>query len=731
MASFHSHNRCSVGSQFFSTPVARLARSRREAFAPGVIRRFFFLLALALAPAVQAADIQPEILPSPTSKVTYDDATGEAIISGDARILYGSALLTADEIRYNARTGIALARGKAVLTDGPRRVLADVITFRLADRSFTVEHARFGEYPLYAEAASASGTKDEITLNHASVTFREPGPWQPSVSAGKIIYAPGQRLRAESAQVGVGGVRPIPFPKFQQSLNESLLAYLSASAGFRSSLGAFGEIGLRVPLAPGLRLGGDFGFYTERGVMFGPGGRYDSETPGRDYHGRFRSGFINDHGDKLVDVLNRPVGENRAYVEWEHRQHLGESLTLTGQVNYWKDSAILRDFRPDAFFHVQEPDTFLESVYSAPNYFLSAFVRYQANSFQTVQERLPEIRFDLLPFAVGNGFYQRFNASAVHLREDPPLGGPELRSDRFDAYYALTRPFAPQEWLSFTPVVGGRVTHYANTRGAARDGGYTRLLGEFGFDAMLRASGNFDYQNRRWKIDGLRHLVTPRVNYRYMPGAERGRAWIPRIDRRQAFTTYLPILGLDATRNLDDLGPTNVLRLGIDNTLQTRDAKYGSRDLLVFNAAADLRFKRDRGVRDVSDIHSELVLTPTNWLQLDLYQSFSVQNFTLRELNSGITLRDGNFWSLRFANNYLRHQVEDYLIEGRVRLNEIFDAQARLHYDARRSRFNQQSYGVVQNLDNTWRISYVVTLYSGRQRESSFGFNVQVEALGF
>ena len=63
-----------------------------------------------------------------------------------------------------------------------------------------------------------------------------------------------------------------------------------------------------------------------------------------------------------------------------------------------------------------------------------------------------------------------------------------------------------------------------------------------GIEAALRASGTFDYRNPTWKIDGLRHLMTPRLSYRSIPGAERGRAWIPRIDRDR--TSHLdPIPG--------------------------------------------------------------------------------------------------------------------------------------------------------------------------------------------
>ena len=215
---------------------------------------------------------------------------------------------------------------------------------------------------------------------------------------------------------------------------------------------------------------------------------------------------------------------------------------------------------------------------------------------------------------------------------------------------------------------------------------------------------------------------------------QRSRSHRSAIDRR-TFATYLQPLGLGDQRNIDDLSATNTLRLGFDNTLQTRDPVYGSRDLLMFNVVTDFRFKRNFTAtgreRPTSEIHTDLAFAPASWISVDLYQSFTPQTWSLRELNSGVTLRDGEAWSFRFSNNFLRDQIQDYQLDGRVRINETYEALTRLHYDARKRRFNEQAYGLAQNLGNTWLISYIVSLYSGPRRESHFGLNVQIEARGF
>lgn len=718
-------------------PRPRLARARRAAFAPGVRLRSILLLVLAAASLPLHAQNSVQSLQATVTEV--DPTSGNAYARGNVRARYGNAYITADEALGDNRAGSVTFSGRVVLTRDSVRLLADRLTYHPATGVFSAERVRAGTHPYYFEADSASGTSTEITAKGVRGTFGEPGRWAPTFTAGSLTYNADGTIRTEASQLGIGQAQPLPFPKFQQDLKSPIVLNGTANGGYRDSLGVFLEVGTQLPVAPGLRLGGDVGYYTERGLMAGPSGTYASVGDGgARYTGFFSSGYINDHGDKLLDVIGRRIPEDRGFFEWRHDQELSENLTLAAQLNYWRDSEVVRDFRPRAFFPVQQPDTYLEATYSQKNYFLSLFARFQPNSFQRVQERLPEVRFDLLPTALGGGFYQRFQASAAVLREDSqPLDPtqlfvitPTLKADRLDAYYGLERPFAARDYFTFTPVAGGRMTHYANISGTGGPRTYTRTLGEVGFDTLLRTTGTFAYKNPQWKIDGLRHLFTPRLSYRYIPEAGKGRPRIPQIDR-ETFATYLQPLGLGDVRNIDDLHDTNTLRLGFDNVLQTRDTEDGVRDLLVLNVANDFRFKRRAGERRTSEVHTELALMPARWMQVDVYQSFVPQTGTLREFNSGVTLHDGDSWSVRFANHFLRRELETYAIDGRARINESYDFLARLSYDSRKNRFNEQAYGITHNLGNTWLLSYIVSFYSGPRRESNFGLSIQIDTVRF
>ncbi|HTL69247.1 MAG TPA: LPS assembly protein LptD [Lacunisphaera sp.] len=660
--------------------------------------------------------------------VTSDLATGESVLTGDARIVHGDTILTADEIRYNTTTGEAVATGHFNLTTGKRRLVADRGTYNLATGHIHVVNLRLGQFPVYLSGETVNGTLDELVFTNATVFFRENAGYTPSLHARHLTYARGRIVRADGLSLGLLGGHFLPIPHFEQALDTPFVSYVSASAGYRGNLGAFGLAGLHLPVAPGLKLGADGGFYTSRGLMLGPSGRYHDASGDSSIDGWFKSGYIYDYGSRGHDILGRTIPHGRSYFEWEHRQNVGEHFTLNGQFNYWSDSEILRDFANRTFRNIQQPDSFLEAAYTGENYVLSAFARFHPNQYHRVQERLPEVRFDQLPTALPLGLTERFFASAAELQADAFGPTPDLRTNRLDAYYGLARTLALTPWLALTPVAGGRVTHYTDARNGRST--YTRTLGEAGFDAHLLASGTFDYKNPLWDIDGLRHLVQPTLSYRYAPEAAAGRAYIPPIDTR-VFSTYLQPLSIADSRNIDDLTALNTLRVSLNNTLQTRDPKYGSRDLATLNFAADYRFDHATAPQALSDLYTEFALQPAPWLRWEVFHRFDPHHSRQQELNTGLTLADQEWWSARLATHYLRGNYEEYYLEYRQRLDEVWDVAGQWRYDARNRRFDEQSYGLWQRIGQTWAVKYEVSWFSGPRRESSFALNLEVELLKF
>jgi len=713
-----------------------------------VTLRFAPLVATLLL-AFARLDAAEALVPQITSQEPARINERESVFSGEARLAYKDVVLYADEIVYRNAERIALARGNVILIRGATRLVAEELTYDVNTQTYSVGRFRVGEGRILAEGAKAEGTPDKLAVDDATLHYGEPEPLNPVLRAKTLTYqeAPDKKdstVRVEGARLGVGPVNVLPLPTLSESPRNPSLASLDAKVGYSGDLGGELSVAATTAASENLQVGGDVGVFTKRGLLFGPIASYDSvDADGLGAQGRFRFGYIQDQGDTGLDVLRKPIRDERGYVEWEHQQRLENDLSLSGQLNYWSDSYITRDFRRDSYRHVQTPDTWFEVQKLGENQVVSLFTRVQVNDYSLIQERLPELRFDGLPVEVGAGIYHRLNASVAVLRQDTPTPLPSAgteHSKRVDLYYGAMRPFSPREWLTVTPVAGARVTHYGDTPAGSTRGHYTRVLGETGFDSeLLTASGTWNYQNKRWEIDGLRHLITPSVGYRFSPSSDVGRGSIPAIDD-DPFNTYLRPLGLANRRDIDRLPALNTFRFGVDQKLQTRDKTYGSRDLAQLNLAIDQHLESEAAstqgtTRNASDVHSFLALNPARWLRYDLYSRTTAQTGELQELNTGLTLRDSDVWTLRVGTHYLEdlnsaRRIQEYTATYGLRLNEIYSLLARVRFDSRTGDLTEQGVTFSQRLSRFWTAHYDFYTYDGPRREEDYGVSVSLETQG-
>ena len=113
-------------------------------------------------------------------KVETNYATKETTVTGNARLTYGTVQLTADTIRYNDLTHLAIATGHFNLTYAARRLVADEGTYNLATQEIHVRNLRLGEFPVYLFGDTVDGTIDELTFTNATIFFRENASYTPA-----------------------------------------------------------------------------------------------------------------------------------------------------------------------------------------------------------------------------------------------------------------------------------------------------------------------------------------------------------------------------------------------------------------------------------------------------------------------------------------------------------------------------------------------------------------------
>jgi len=669
-------------------------------------------------------------------KVTADDPltidlkTGEGVFRKNARFTMPPWIMTADEIRVNYKTNEAFASGHIVLMQPGLRVLAETAHYRHTTREIEVTDFRFGRPPVHVEGRRAFGTADVMNFEDVTLIYGEPNFLAPRATASRLtFYRKDERMEAHMLRAGFGVLPIVAMTGLTRDIHFPKLEWESR-AGLDSTLGLHVGASVYAPLQPAFRPGLNLDLYSKRGALVGPGVRYGTDRAPHFISGASDFAWINDAGDPGLDSLGEPIDDDRYLWTWEHHAHAEDRRwSLNGVMGLWSDSAVVRDFRDDLFHRNQEPDTYVEGSLNGAGYIVSAFARAQVNDFQTGVARLPEVRFDLLPLALGQtGALFEMQASASALTEDTPGTNLSTETDRLDAYAAVSRTFASPSTLSFTPVVGGRVTHY--TRAENGRDTYTRGLGEVGFDAGLRAWGMKHFEKPFLGLTSVRHILKPTLQYRYVPEADKGREFIPDLDRG-AFLTRLQPLGLGDRRDIDDLGEIDTLRLGLANLVEAQREDYGSTRLFEINFAADFHFDDSHDGDRSSDLQTEMRVTPARWLDTWLFLRNDLETFELNELNLRVMLVDSTVWSLGFDGNYLIDDIGQIRVFGRAALNEADEIYSRIVYDTRESRFNEIRIGLSRRVTQNWQLGLGAVWRDGQTRESDFGLKAEVRFLTF
>jgi LPS-assembly protein len=688
--------------------------------------------------ALSLSGALPE-LPS-IEALQFDDDEQRLVARGDAQLEFEGTTLKADSITYYKEYGLADASGNVDISYEGYRVLADRFNFDAANNVFSVENLRTGLYPYYATSEDAGGDETGVTLTNANITLGEPSIFSPNVSADTIQYVAGERafVEIDNATLRIGKVPFFYLPGYRHYLNNPPY-FFNANAGYDDFLGAYFQTTTLIPISGNLRLGANLDYYTDRGPLVGPAVQYTYQSETQTMVGAATSGFIHDNGDTDIDILNTPIDKDRGFVEWRHKHSIGERTTFTANGNYWTDSEVTRDFREDQYSQNQRPDNFVEAAYTGNNYIVSVFGRFRPNDFQLIQERLPELRYDLLPTPILNtGAYHKLSASYALLREDfgrvEPLITEDSLSDRFDLTYRVQRPFRLTDWLTFSPLAGARLTHYANQEAdplnsPPNSDSFTREIYEVGFDLQANFYSQFDTTNTTWKIDGLRHVLRPVLKYRYFSDPDALNE-IAQIDR-EAFDLNRPVLDLSDLRGIDSISETHLTRLGIENIFQTRADNYGSRTLAALNFYQDILFEKgtryDGSQEDTLNASwVEMAISPAPWIKLDLASRFRTENLSLEELRTRTTLTSGEIWELGLSTDLLDAQVNQYRIDFIYRLNERYALLTDLHIDAEKGKFTRTGFGLRTRLGSAWEVIYVLTFNQESRRESDVQFSVRL-----
>ena len=522
------------------------------------------------------------------------------------------------------------------------KITADKVTGNLASGYFSMINPAISYATFVCKADSGVRTPDGvITLKGAEVSscrYLESDSAHYSIAASEIRLTPHEARFYEMKHAdfdrgdrsillinGIVKVYGIPvfwLPAFYKPKDEN-----PGIAGFQygksSSLGYYINLYKQFVLTDdpysSVKLHADW--YEKRGFGYGAEGRIvapESRTDFFVYSIYDRDRYETDD----YDDFRLSIPKSRFDFRISNVTHITPRLDFRGVFDYQSDPYFKRDFFTKLYDQDPQPATFAALEQQFDRFGFSLYSRWRVNDFYTVTEKFPELRMDMPRQEIfDTGIYYQSETSAAYMRrkwidfdDDPPRGYSKLKdydNFRFDTTHFFYYPIA-NRYFSLVPRAGFRLTTYSHTsKGKVRnedlqkmfaavepqsDGRYrfnnydrkggskVRLIGELGFELSTKFHNTWqDLQSGFFRIDGLRHIVQPYMNYTFIPK--------PTLDRKKIYFFD----------DVDRITKQNFVRFGVVNRLQTRRGN-SVEDLLYMENYWDIHMEKEDGLSQCGNV---------------------------------------------------------------------------------------------------------------------------------
>ena len=662
-------------------------------------------------------------------ELNFDKPTNMAYGKGDVVVKCQDVILRADQASFNTLTREVWAQGDVRLYRNGQEWKAPALYYNLDTHAVKTDEAWGFFKPVYLHGHQLS----QIASNHYAIaqatasTCDHDQPHYRLQATHADIYT-GERIVMHNCTLWLGNVPVLWIPAMIWSLTDDTPP-VAINAGSTSRWGFF------VTTTTDLRLNSNFDLAvnlderTKRG--FAPGANLKYQFDNGNVVGSLRGYYIND-ADPLDDAdiaAGRALPTNRYISEWQHKQFFADDLSLTVDLNRQSDADVYNDFLNGEYSANREPYSVIDVTKRGENYTLSALARPQFNSFFAEAERLPELKWAVNRTRIGPtpvfyegessaGYYanvagnSNYNASVLGTATAAQFTG---STTRMDTFHQLVCPLTFFDWLNITPRAGGRYTYYARDFSSnTNSNGLKRFVADLGTEMSFKFTRTWtDARSDRFGIDGLRHIMEPFADYQWVPAPSVATNSIFQFDTVRSITlangSSLPVtrytpLEFPANNAIDAISREDIVRFGLRQRLQTRRENQPW-DLLEVAAWTDFHLERTDGETDFNNIFGNMTVRPTNWLTLDAFTRYDIQQAVVQEFNTDIRVSNGDRWSVGLGTRYLRDDSNLVSVDLTYRLTRRWVAQISERVDMQNGQWQDQDYVLRQELHD-WYINY-------------------------
>lgn len=509
-----------------------------------------------------------------TRAATEEKDGSQYHLRGKAEIEGSEVLLSADEIDYDESTGDVQARGNVTFHQyaHDEELHADHAEYNTEEetgRFYSVRgwtrtriDARPGmltsNNPMYFEGEWAERLQDKYILHHGMITnCKLPNPWW-TLRGPSFDIIPEEHAIAHHATFRLKHMPLFFTPYFYKSLQKlpRKSGFLTPNIGNSSTRGKMIGLGYYWAINRSLDLTYRVQDFTQRGLAHHIDFR-GKPHEGYDFDAIFYG--VQDRGLQLSNGTRIKQGGFSIYST--AKADLGGGFYGRGTINYLSSLTFRQAFTEsfnEAIFSENSSVGFIAKQWSTFS-FNTVFARLE--NFQSTQpndsiviRKLPEFDFssrDRQVWDRGLPVWVSFDSSIGLLRRTQPLFQTRQLSERSNVAPRLMTALG---WKGFhlVPSFSIRETHYDESLQDLHLSGKNLILSSREFAAdLIVPSLERTFNRKTWLGDKLKHVIEPRVSYRYVTG----------------ITNFNDVIRFDA---LDLVSDTNQVEYSLTNRLYAK-----------------------------------------------------------------------------------------------------------------------------------------------------------------
>jgi LPS-assembly protein len=597
---------------------------------------------------------QPVIVNGDT--VEYLTEGKEIQATGKVMVDYQGTRLSCDKLTVNMDTKDAVAEGHVRIVDSKGSMQGEKIIYNFNTKIGIVQNAGFTSPPFFGRTEKAEKLNEshfKASQGYATTCDFDRPHFR--VKSKTIDMYPGDKIIARGNTLCLGSIPTAYLPYLSQSLKDRNMI-VQLSPGYSKKWGGYllsvyrhnltDKITNRLYLDYRDRLGFAEGFGTN-----------------------FARTQIGNGDLKFYYTHERPKaaeekGEfERYFARFRHKWSIDPKTTLVNEIYKIKDSKrallgtdfnVLKDYFPREYEADSQPISYSLLTHSFSQSSASLMVQKKINPWydNPQLEKLPELNYNLPSLQIGElplYFDHTSQAGSYSMKHKVPAAeNADYQANRLDTYNKLSLP-VKVSFVDLTPFAATRETVYdKNINGAHLA---PRTVFYTGTEASTKFYRIYDTETNFLDLDinGLRHIVTPKISYNYNP------------------EPTVPAGRLKQFDGIDSIDSNNSIDFELSNKLQTKRNGVPV-DLANFIASTSYYFYKVTNTADfntdtltrsitrkeLGNYFFKLELYPYSWMSVHSDAEYDRRNDDFASINYDLAFSGGKDRSVAFGQRYAK-----------------------------------------------------------------------------